>query len=684
MICLSHVMRSVLCRLILLCTVLHAYADPLRKVELVDLSDKPGSFTDGGEFPGATVRGSFVETSSGRTAVRVDYDLTKGAYVGYALPVTIPNGTEGLEVALANGTDRNLAIGVRFTDASNQTYVAHSDSSVPAGIGRHVLRVSFSRHDKGWKPGGTTDGMVHYPIGNIVIMNCRGEIAPKGWFAIGSIKAVTRAPEDVMPGHFLTVSPERFGAYWYPGEDVSFKVSLVQREQNAKCGEIHWKLFDWLGKTFDSGRLKDGKLILKESAFQGRFGSFRLVFTAKSGKIDLVRETWLARLTSSDPKPCRWVGSLSPAWGYPLCRVCGIGRLNCSTEWFNAEREKGVYDFTAAEKRADDMLSYGIMPTPMVQAPNSLYENSIDTRAFSRFAAAFAKSMNEKGVDRVEIWNEPQNFWFRQHYGGDYDDKGWVPKYVEFTHEVRDAIKEAVPRMTVSVAAEDIEWLLYDMLVKGIAREGDQVSFHPYCHYCIRPETIYFFRDGGEVVRKLALFHGGAKRFGISETGWTTYSGEGEYWEVAGCFPRATYEQQAKYIVRAYLLGALCGVDWVLQYRFDDSGPREEYTEHNFGMIRRDRTPKPSFAAVAFMTRTIGAFERAKELSRDLSAYRAGEFVVSGGKTIYVAWAVNKDFKWSVPGERPFRLFDMMGNQVSGCGKRELTLTERPIYVFID
>lgn len=672
------------CTSILFCALPSAYADTVRRVELVDFVEKPGSFTNGGEFPGATVDGSFVVTSSGRTTVRLAYDLTKGSYVGYSLMTKIPAGTDGLEVTLANGTDRNLAIGVRFTDASNQTYMARTSGPVPVGAKRHVLTASFASHDKGWRPGGTTDGKVHYPIGNIVVMNCRGEIAPKGWFAIGSIKAVTTASEQSMPSHFLTIAPARFGAYWYPGEASSFDVALVSREDRAAAGEIHWKLTDWLGESFGSGTVSGTHLLLPEKVFRNRVGSFCIKFMVKSGAVDLVREMWLARLTSANPKPCRWVGSLSPSWGYPLCNACGIGRLNCSTEWFNAERQKGAYDFTTAEKRADEMLAHGIMPAPMIQSPNSLYDDPIDTQAFARFAAAFATRMNAKGIDRVEIWNEPQNFWFRQHYGGDYGDNGWVPKYVTFTRTVRDAINEAAPDMTVSVAAEDIEWLLYDMLVKGIAREGDQISFHPYCHYGIRPENVYFFRDGGEVIRKLALFHGGAKRFGISETGWTTYTGKGEYWDVAGCFPRATYEQQAKYIVRAYLLGALCGADWVLQYRFDDSGPREEYTEHNFGMIRRDRTPKPSFAAVAFMTRTVGSFKEAKELSRDLAAYRIGKFTMPDGKIIYAAWAVSADFKWTIPGERPYRLFDMMGNRLPLQDSRNLVLTERPIYVVID
>lgn len=677
-------MKLVVSLLLTCLAVQSVFAGGLRKVELVDFSEKPGSFTNGGEFPGATVNGSFVKTASGRTAVKVEYDLTKGAYVGYSLTTKIPEGTDALEIALANGTDRKLAIGVRFTDAKNQTYVAQTDGPVPPNAACHVLTVDFTRHDKGWKPGGRTDGTVHYPIGNVTVMNCRGEIAPKGWFAIASMKAVTSAPESVLPSCFLTVVPSRFGAYWYPGEEASFDVSAFVREQDAACGDIRWELSDWLGDSLGSGVVSDGRLVLPEDAFRGRVGSFKIGFAAKVGADEVRREAWLSRLTSANPKPCRWVGSLSPAWGYPLCAACGIGRLNCSTEWSDVEKAKGVYDFTTAEKRADAMLACGIMPTPMIQGPNALYADRIDPQAFARFAAAYAKRMRAKGVDRIEIWNEPQNFWYREYYGGDYGDKGWVPKFVDFTHVVRDAIREAAPGMTVSVAAEDIEWLLYDFLVKGIAREGDQVSFHPYCHYEIRPENVYFFRDGGEVVRKLALFHGGAKRFGVSETGWTTYSGKGEYWEVAGCFPRCTYGQQAQYIVRAYLLGALCGADWVLQYRFDDSGPREDYTEHNFGMVRRDRMPKPSFSAVAFMTRTVGAFEKAKELSKDLTSYRAGEFTLPGGKTVYAVWAVSGDFAWRVPGERPFRLFDLMGNALAAPKGRSLTLTERPVYVVME
>lgn len=41
-----------------------------------------------------------------------------------------------------------------------------------------------------------------------------------------------------------------------------------------------------------------------------------------------------------------------------------------------------------------------------------------------------------------------------------------------------------------------------------------------------------------------------------------------------------------------------------MQYDFQDDGPRRDYTEHNFGMTFQNLTPKPSFAAVAFMTLT--------------------------------------------------------------------------------
>ena len=656
-----------------------SFGAEVRRVELVDFATRPGSFTNGAELPGAIVKGDFVGSP---TAVKIEYDLTKGAYVGWTLAEKIPEGTSALEFRLTNLSDADMSFGFRFTDAKNQHYHGKlvGEKAKPGEKGV-LFTASFAEHDKGWRRGGETDGQVHYPILNVTLMTCRGGGPSVGAFTIDSVKAVTTADAEVMPDYFLSVTPAAFGAVWYPGETCEFAVRLKSRSDKTVGGAVRWKLEDWFGVDVASGEVKDGIVRLSPSVFKGRVGSFRFRCGVRIGGTKLVRETWLARLTSKDVKPARWVGSLAPEWCYPLVQACGIGRLNTSTEWRISEKKKGEYQLDYLVDRCTNMLAYGIMPTVMIQSRNPLYEDEIDKEAFARWAVAVAKRLSSVGVDRIEIWNEPQNFEFRKYYGGGWGDDGWITKYIDFTRTVSKAIHEAVPEMTVSVAAEDIEWVLYAMLTRGIAQPWDQVSFHPYCHYQIRPEFAYFYCDRGEVIKSLAKNYGGAKRLGISEVGWTTVAGAGEYWEVAGCYPRASYKQQAMYLVRAYLLGVMCGADWTLQYRFDDSGPREEYTEHNFGMVRRDRTPKPSFAAVAFMTRTVGEFTKVEHLPGDLTLRRVGCFTMPDGRKVYAAWAVVNDFKWTVPGDRPFRVYDMMGNELMASADRALTLTERPVYV---
>ena len=246
-----------------------------------------------------------------------------------------------------------------------------------------------------------------------------------------------------------------------------------------------------------------------------------------------------------------------------------------------------------------------------------------------------------------------------------------------------DAIKEAVPEMTVMVCSEDMGFDLLPMIGLGIAQPGDAITFHPYCHTQPRPERSYFFNDNGRSIRNLAKERCGTTRFRISEFGWTTYTGEGEYLEIAGSYPRASYEHQAQYLVRNYIISRQCGVDYACQYRFDDMH-RRNYTEHNFGFVFEDYTPKPSFCAVAFMARLLGKAEPAGALSDDLDRYRVSSFV-RGGRRILACWAVEKPVEWTLPADfgKIVKCFDLMGNEIKPPFIRDgvLWLCERPFYI---
>ena len=87
-----------------------------------------------------------------------------------------------------------------------------------------------------------------------------------------------------------------------------------------------------------------------------------------------------------------------------------------------------------------------------------------------------------------------------------------------------------------------------------------------------------------------------------------------QYLEIAGGYPKSSYRHQAQYIIRL-LADHGGGHDYMLQYDFMNDGSNRSYTEHNFGLVHEDYSPKPSLMAIAFLTRTLEHASLVKDLS---------------------------------------------------------------------
>ena len=101
-------------------------------------------------------------------------------------------------------------------------------------------------------------------------------------------------------------------------------------------------------------------------------------------------------------------------------------------------------------------------------------------------------------------------------------------------------------------------------------------------------------------------------------------------------------------------------------------------------MVHRDLSPKPSFAAVAYLTRLLGPATFRKDISRDPTKYRVAGFV-RDGKPILAAWCIEGDCEWEVP-----EAFGPLADCRDLCGNpqpvpvvegRTIHLTERPVYL---
>lgn len=661
-----------------------------RRVRLEDFSHPAGGVTLGGEFPGAKAELSFEGADSDRFA-RLSFDLSKGNYVGYELNTAVPAGTSGLAFRVRTPGAARPRLFCRVLDADGQ-YHAYRTVFEPRD-GWTEVGYDFAAGHGHW--GGKNDGVLRWPLKTVTLgIEIDRSLSPTGALEVADVVARTTASRMEMPAAKIRCVPSRFGALYGPAENAVFDCSLFEREPGQPRPKLRCTVTDWRDAPVLVRELAeaDTRLTLTPTDLGDRLGAFRLQVAATETNACLAPvSVWFARLSSNRVKPCPWIGSGlhgGHGWGrgdfrfLDILATAGIGVVRDEPGWSAIERAKGVYKVPDNfDKLVDGLHARGIGFNVILDYGNKVYENPLDPDAFAKWCAFMAGRYGDR-VRTWEIWNEPQNFWFRQQYGKTNDT--WVAKFVELTRKADDAIRAVRPDADVAVTAEDVWPLLKQMLELGVAKRHNIVSFHPYCHDQPRPEREVFCRNGLAELREAAAKHGGAKRFIITEAGWTTYTGKMKYLEVAGGYPKSSYVHQAQYLVRMYAQARQQGVEYACQYDFKDDGPDRSYTENNFGLVHEDYSPKPSLAAVAQLARTLGDAEPGGDCSIEPAKYRFYRFHRPDGD-VYLAWAVEGACEVGIPAElgRGFEVCDLMGNPVHRpvLKNGRIALDECPVYL---
>lgn len=387
-----------------------------------------------------------------------------------------------------------------------------------------------------------------------------------------------------------------------------------------------------------------------------------------------------------------WIGTLVHGWTgevkrYELIRDAGIGILRCEIQWKDCEKKKGEYILPDhVEEELKIMKQFGIRPNVLLTYDNpELYpENPLDPQAFGNWACWLVNRI-KPWADDFEIFNEGWSFGFRKRYG----DK-WVDEFVKFSRHVAEMIHMVRPDATVIVAAEDGWSALHDMLCKHIGLDGEVVSFHPYIRSdkSPRPEGgDLFWNDDGKAMRDIAWYGGrGAKRFRITEIGWTTWGlaehKEGDFWKSEKEGYGVSLETQARYIIRAYVIAYSCGVEAIMQYDFHDDGPYRGHCEHNYGLVFEDYSPKPSYRAVQTLDKMVGKAKPMGDIGGDRAKKRVYKFRQPDGSFAYVAWAVEGKAEFTASELAGKKIFDLYGKEVGKVPETgTISLSEAPAYV---
>jgi len=490
---------------------------------------------------------------------------------------------------------------------------------------------------------------------------------------------------------------------WYPGETAEPRIVATNLDARSayEIRVVDWREREVLRRDYDSAC--GGRLAFTEDDLGRRFGQFGVRLVERGTTNAPVATTAFARLTSETVKPSPWIGTgghpLHGTTGKPyadgryldMLSAAGIGVFRQDFIWSEIELKKGVYKVPEKHERLfAELEKRGIAWMLLMHWINGNYENVVDPDAFAAFCTWTANHWKGR-AKHYEIFNEPHHTPFVKLYTKEGRNANsnllWVVKFTEFSRKAAQAIHAADPSVSVAVTSEDWMPFLTEMIDLGCAQKDDLISMHPYCHWQPRPEREFWFRDDGASLRKRAAEHGGAKGFCITEAGWTTFTGEVEYLKVVGCYPKSGLEHQARYIARMYLLAHLTGLEYACQYNWMNEGMRPSYTEHNFGQLYYDATPKPAFAATAFLSRLLGHSRAIGERSPDRAKYRLAEFADESGRRITACWSVEGDMAVPRPAAlEGARFFDLMGNVMPAPMTTDgrLALTEFPVYAVVE
>lgn len=268
-----------------------------------------------------------------------------------------------------------------------------------------------------------------------------------------------------------------------------------------------------------------------------------------------------------------------------------------------------------------------------------------DARAYGEaFARCFGPGRRGL-VTSAEVGNEPSKYTAGQ--------------YRTIFQAMAGGLRAGDPKLTIATCAvmtgKPDEWSKPLDAIAGLEPLYDVLNVHSYPFKEKWPTwrrsypedpSIRFLKDVDDVIRWRNA-HAPDKRVWLTEFGYDSASkpppADGPWKQWVG----VSDEEQARYIVRAFLVLSATPLDRAYLYFFNDN---DEPRLHGASGITRGFHPKPSFYAMAQLYRTLGNYRFARALSRSDGGLYCFEYEKPGANgaapadRVYVAWmAAGKD-----------------------------------------
>ncbi|MFW0871749.1 beta-xylosidase [Rhodococcoides corynebacterioides] len=296
-----------------------------------------------------------------------------------------------------------------------------------------------------------------------------------------------------------------------------------------------------------------------------------------------------------------------------VARDAGMFAVRIDVDWSVVEPVRGARDWSVPDRMVDAITSRGMCVLGIVTyapewarvatAADEDYGRPADPRLFADFAGAAAERYRDR-ISLWEVWNEPNlATYFRPAPDPVVYALMLRGAYREITRSNPDAVVVSGGMAPGSAAAGGIPAVTFVLALYelGAVRYADALNVHPFTFPGLPNDAPGAGdADGNSAmvlwpIRDVMVARGdAAKPVWMTAVGAPTGTGRG-----------AVSEEAQASTVRI-LLNATVGNSWLgpsFVYAVRDNGTDESVLDDNFGIVRRDFTPKPALAEVRDFTR---------------------------------------------------------------------------------
>lgn len=355
---------------------------------------------------------------------------------------------------------------------------------------------------------------------------------------------------------------------------------------------------------------------------------------------------------------CPWSGTKDA--GVKWIR-CGAG---CTAlDWGAIEKERGVFDWKAADAEVRGIIAEGASPLPILgYSPKWASSGSdgsyppADLHDWSDFVYRMVSRYKGK-IKYWEVWNEPDiGFW-----------KGTIEQYTDLLKSAYVAAKRADPECKIVFGGTAGVNLPFTERVyqNGGKYYFDVMAVHPY-QWGDSFDDEWFVRQLTDLHRLMEKWGDGHKEIWLTELGWSTGDSG------------ITEEVQARLLAQALITSRsipeanvtktfwFCVKDW--------GGP-------GYGLLREDGSRKPAIEAYRFVT---SALEGAEYVCRLPDPTLRCHVFRKDGRLLLAAWSPGKETATlNLPPDIKWTTVRRLGSK-DAKPTRDIEVGPEPLFIFSD